>query len=62
MLTAPAQGRAMDLHAVNLTVVALGFFAMMAALLLRRWLWLILLPPGMSLLVYVILNTIAQRH
>ncbi|MGO8917858.1 MAG: hypothetical protein ACLQJR_18300 [Stellaceae bacterium] len=52
----------MDLHSVNLTVVALGFFAMMAALLLRRWLWLILLPPGMSLLVYVILNTIAHRH
>ncbi len=62
MLTLPGQAAAMDLHEVNLTVVALGFFVMMAGLLFRRWLWIILLPPGMSILVYVILNTISHHH
>jgi len=52
----------MHLHEINLTVIALGFLGMIVMLLLRRWLWLILLPPGMSVVVYVILNTLWHRH
>jgi energy-coupling factor transporter transmembrane protein EcfT len=62
MLILAAQAPAMHWHDINPTVVALGFFAMMAGLLLRRWLWLVLVPPGASLLVYIILNVIAHRH
>lgn len=62
MLTLLFQAPAMNLHEINPTVVALGFFAIIAGLFLRRWLWLILLPPCVSLLVYVILNTISHHH
>jgi hypothetical protein len=61
MLTAPAQARAMDYQSVNLTVVGCGVLAIVAGLLFRRWLWLILLPPGMAVSVYVLLNVIGHH-
>ncbi|HXY98885.1 MAG TPA: hypothetical protein VEI03_02720 [Stellaceae bacterium] len=62
MLILSFQTSAMNLHEINPTVVALGFFAIIAGLLFRRWLWLVLVPPGASLLVYIILNTISHHH
>ena len=49
---------------VNMTVITLAVGALFALMLLRRWAWLILLPPGMALLVYAILHTIwgGQRY
>lgn len=61
MLTAPAQARTMEFELVNLTVVGCGFLVIVAGLLFRRWLWLILLPPGMAVVVYVLLNVIGHH-
>lgn len=47
---------------LNYTVIALGSGAFIGMLLLRRWLWLIALPPGVAILTYAILNTIHHRH
>lgn len=52
------------LQHVNMTVLGLAVGALLILILLRRWAWLILLPPGAALLVYAILHTIwgGQRY
>jgi hypothetical protein len=55
-LTLPRQGGAMDAN--HWTIVAVGSVGFIIFLIFRRWLWLIVLPPVVAILFYVILNTI----
>jgi len=40
------------------TIVGVGSVGFIIFLIFRRWLWLIVLPPVVAILFYVILNTI----
>lgn len=40
----------------QLTTIAVGTGGFLVFLMLRRWLWMIALPPAMAVLVWIILD------
>ena len=46
------------MDAAHLTTIAVGSVGFIIFLIFRRWLWLVVLPPVVALLFYVVLNTI----
>jgi len=47
---------------LNYTIIGIGVAGFSVLLLFRRWLWYIVLPPGIAIALYAILNTIHHRH
>jgi hypothetical protein len=57
-----ASGSLHPMYQANMTVIALGSVGILVLFLFRQWIWFILLPPGIAMLVYAVLNTIWHHH